>query len=139
MSWASSAGVRSRMRQQRSQDTGPERRLRRELHLRGLRFRLHRPIVEGTRRRVDVVFVAARVAVDVRGCFWHGHDHDREQYLRRKNLDYWSPKVDGNRRRDTDTEKRLRDAGWEVVVVWECEDLNDAADRVERAVRSRVQ
>ena len=125
------------MQAQRSRDTAPEVTLRRLLHSRGLRFRIHRRIVRGTRRAVDIVFGSAKVAVDVRGCYWHGHEHDRTRYQRTKNLDYWLPKIAGNRARDADTERRLREAGWEVVVVWECEDLGLAADHIEALVRER--
>src|SRR5581483_11314522 len=117
-SWASSPGVRSRMQLQASKHTRPELALRRALHARGLRFRLHRQIVPGTRRTVDIVFGPARVAVDVRGCYWHGHAHEFEAYQRRRNIDYWQPKIAGNRKRDADTECRLTEAGWLVVVVW---------------------
>lgn len=129
------------MQQQRERDTGPERRLRSELHYRGVRFRLQRQIVTGTRRAIDIVFPAARVAVDVRGCFWHGHEHDAEEYghTRTKNLDYWSPKVARNRARDHDTQARLTEAGWHVVVVWACDDLGRAADEIARIVRDRRQ
>lgn len=123
------------MQQQRSRDTGPELALRRMLHSRGLRYRLHREIVPGTRRRVDIVFGSARVAVDVRGCYWHGHEHAFEEYRRRQNLHYWGPKIAGNRARDMDTSNRLLAAGWRLVVVWECDDLTLAADLIETHVR----
>lgn len=127
------------MQQQRSRDTGPELTLRRALHHRGLRYRLHRPVVPGTRRTVDIVFGPAKVAVDVRGCYWHGHPHDVDAYVRTENLDYWGPKIAGNKARDADTEQRLRAAGWTVVVVWECEDMDAAVNRVLEAVSARRQ
>lgn len=136
-SWATTPGIRSRMQQQRSRDTKPEVALRRALHRRGLRYRVHRPIVPGTKRKVDIVFGPTRVAVDVRGCYWHGHEHDAAQYRRTENLDYWVPKIAGNQRRDEDTEARLREAGWTVLVVWECEDLEAAAERIAAEVRTR--
>src|SRR4051794_2033798 len=72
-SWASSPGVRSRMRLQRSRDTSPEMALRRILHSRGLRYRVDATLpLRGVRRRADIVFRRARVAVFVDGCFWHG-------------------------------------------------------------------
>lgn len=127
------------MQQQRAVDTTPELQLRRELHRRGLRYRLQQTIVTGTKRRVDIVFPSARVAVDVRGCFWHCHQHDVEQYghTRAKNTAYWSTKLDGNRRRDQDTEQRLLEAGWQVIVVWECQNAVEAADLIQQAVRAR--
>jgi DNA mismatch endonuclease (patch repair protein) len=127
------------MQLQRSQNTEPELRLRKSLHKRGLRYRLHQGIVPGTKRRVDVVFRTARVAVDVRGCYWHGHAHEFEAYRRKHNLDYWQPKIVGNQRRDADTEHRLAETGWLLIVVWACEDVEAAAQRIEAAVRARRQ
>jgi DNA mismatch endonuclease (patch repair protein) len=127
------------MQKQRSSNTTPEVALRGLLHKRGLRYRLHREIVPGTRRKVDIVFPAPKVAVDVRGCFWHGHAHDLAKYgaTRKKNLDYWIPKIDRNRARDLDTQRRLKRSGWKVIVVWECDDLEKVTDRIELAVRQR--
>jgi DNA mismatch endonuclease (patch repair protein) len=125
------------MQQQRSKDTGPEMVLRRALHGQGLRYRVHQRIVPGTRRSVDIVFASARVAVDVRGCYWHGHEHAFAEYKRRQNLDYWQPKIAGNRARDDDTAERLRADGWHLVVVWECDDVDAAARRIGRLVRKR--
>lgn len=137
-SWASTPGVRSRMQQQRSADTGPELRLRKALHGRGLRYQLHRAIVPGTkRRRVDIAFPRARVAVFVDGCFWHGcAEHGRR--LHDINRWYWPAKIEGNRERDRDTDARLTDAGWRVVRVWEHDDPEQAAVRIERIVAGRL-
>lgn len=137
-SWASTPGVRRRMQQQRGHDTVPEVRLRRALHRRGLRFRLHRPIVPGTKRRnVDIAFSRARVAVFVDGCFWHGcQDHGRR--LHDVNRWYWPAKIEGNRERDRDTDSRLAGAGWLVMRVWEHEDPEDAAERIAQALSQRL-
>lgn len=123
------------MQQQRSRNTRPEMELRSRLHELGLRYRLHRPVVPGTRRTVDIAFGPSRVAVDVRGCYWHGHNHDG--YARRRNLQYWIPKIEGNKTRDADTERRLKEAGWELIVVWECDDAARAAKRIAQRVRAR--
>jgi DNA mismatch endonuclease (patch repair protein) len=131
----SSAGVSSRMRQQPSRSTGPEVALRRELHRRGLRYRLQRRVLPDVRRTADIVFGPARVVVDVRGCYWHGcAEHGTRP---RVNNAYWDAKLARNRARDVDTEQRLRAAGWSVVVVWEHEDPRSAADRVQAAVEAR--
>lgn len=130
-----SAGVSSKMRRQGSRSTGPEMRLRRELHRRGLRYRVHRRILADVRRTADIVFGPSRVVVDVRGCYWHGcPEHGTRP---RNNSGYWDAKLARNRARDSDTEQRLRTAGWEVVVVWEHEDPVEAADRVEVTVEAR--
>jgi DNA mismatch endonuclease (patch repair protein) len=125
------------MQLQRERDTMPELRLRRELHRRGLRYRLDQPIVPGTRRRrVDIVFPKAKVAVFVDGCFWHGCP---EHGVRRHEINgwYWPDKIAGNRERDAETDQRLRAAGWTVVRIWEHEDLVQATARVVLAVRHR--
>ncbi|PZA23096.1 very short patch repair endonuclease [Modestobacter versicolor] len=123
------------MQLQKTRDTAPEMALRRELHRRGLRFRLHKKLLPDRRRSVDIVFPGPRVAVDVRGCFWHGcPDHYRRGSV---NAEWWEDKLQTNIARDALTEEQLRAAGYVVVVVWEHEQVVSAADRVERAVRER--
>jgi DNA mismatch endonuclease, patch repair protein len=117
-------------------DTAPETALRRELHRRGLRYRLERQIVPGTRRRADIVFGPAKVAVFVDGCFWHGCP-DHGAHVPTTNQWYWPAKIAGNKRRDADTDMRLREAGWRVIRVWEHEDPNDAAMRIDAVIRCR--
>jgi len=121
------------MTRQPSRDTKPELALRRELHRRGLRYRVQQRLLPDARRTVDIVFSGPRVAVDVRGCFWHGCP---EHWTRPKaNRAWWEDKIAANRARDADTDDRLREAGWTVLVVWEHEDAAAAADRVEALVR----
>ena len=122
------------MRGNRSRDTKPEVALRSLLHRRGLRFRKHCSVVQGLRCRPDIVFPKARVAVEVRGCFWHLCPQDA--VLPKSNLEYWIPKVEGNVERDRRNEAALADAGWKLLVVWEHDDLIDACERIETAVRS---
>lgn len=122
------------MQLQRGRDTVPEMALRRELHRRGLRYRVDLPIVPGTRRRVDIVFTRAKVAVLVDGCFWHGcPEHGRRQHD--VNGWYWPNKILGNHRRDADTDMRLHEAGWTVIRVWEHEVVSTAADRIQALLR----
>jgi len=113
-------------------DTAGERALRRELHCRGLRFRLHRPVVEGTRRTVDILLVAARIAVFVDGCFWHGCP--QHGTLPKNNAEWWRRKIEANITRDRDTTTRLEASGWHVIRVWEHEPPKAAADRIAQAV-----
>jgi len=103
--FASSDAVRLRMSAQRSRDTAPELALRRRLHGMGLRYRVHTAPVAGLRRRADIVFGPARVAVFVDGCFWHGcplHGQRRHDV----NGWYWPDKIARNRIRDADTDAR---------------------------------
>jgi DNA mismatch endonuclease (patch repair protein) len=106
--------------------------LRSELHRRGLRFRKHVTVLPGLRCRPDVVFPAARVAVECRGCFWHLCEP--HAILPKSNLDYWLPKLQRNVERDQRNERALADAGWKLVVVWEHDDLIEAANRVSAIV-----
>ena len=130
-----SDAVRDRFRGQRTRDTVPEMALRRELHRRGLRYRVDTAPVTGVRRRADLVFTRRRVAVFVDGCFWHRcPNHGTAP---RHNADWWAAKLDRTVARDRDTDQRLADAGWQVVRVWEHEPAATAADRVEAAVRAR--
>jgi DNA mismatch endonuclease (patch repair protein) len=122
------------MENQARRDTGVERRLRSELWRRGLRYRVHRSVVD-RRRRHDIVFTPSRVAVDVRGCFWHGcPDHGT---MPKANRAWWQEKLAANRARDTDTEQRMMEAGWVLIVVWEHDEVLASADRVEAEVRRR--
>lgn len=121
------------MRRQRTRDTGPEMALRRELHRRGLRYRVDRRVLPATTRRSDIVFVGARVVVDVRGCYWHGcQEHGS---LPTANSEWWTAKIATTRLRDEDTELRLREAGWDVIVVWEHDDPQAVAAAIEARVK----
>jgi DNA mismatch endonuclease, patch repair protein len=122
------------MRGNRAKDTKPEVALRAELHRRGLRFRKHLAVIPGLRYAPDVVFPRSRVVVECRGCFWHlCRDH---AVLPKSNLDYWLPKLERNAQRDARNEAALNDTGWSLIVIWEHDDLMEAADSVEAAVRA---
>lgn len=100
----------------RGAHTKPEMLLRSALHMRGLRFRLHRRDLPG---RPDIVFVRKRVVVFVHGCFWHCHDCQYST-LPTTRQPFWKQKLAGNVRRDEDARRALTDKGWRIVVVWEC-------------------
>ena len=120
------------MRANRGRDTGPELALRRALHARGLRYRVDHPLPFDRRRRADVLFTRAKVAVFVDGCFWHGcPEHGTTP---RTNARFWSDKIGRNRARDADTTARLEAAGWVVLRFWEHDDPDRAAADVARAV-----
>lgn len=123
------------MSNQRRRDTTPEMALRRELFRRGLRYRVDQPVVPGTRRRrVDIVFPSAKVAIFVDGCFWHGCPQHGNAVL--ANGWYWPTKIENNCRRDADSDLRLIAAGWTVIRVWEHEAPVRAADRIEWVLRT---
>lgn len=105
------------MRAVRGADTGPEIAVRRLVHSMGYRYGLHCKDLPG---RPDLVFRRLRKVVFVHGCFWHRHNcpAGRVPDSRRQ---YWESKLDGNVRRDRRNQKALRDAGWQIMTVWECE------------------
>lgn len=132
----SSPAAAAVMRGNRGRDTGPEVALRSALHRRGLRFKKHSRPIPDLRSTPDVVFAGARVAVFLDGCFWHRcPEHGNSP---RVNSAYWSAKLDGNVARDRCNDAALREAGWEVVRVWEHEDPAAAADRLLQMVSRRV-
>lgn len=123
------------MQANRGRDTGPELALRRAVHALGLRYRVDARPLPSLRRRADMVFTRAKVAVFMDGCFWHGcPDHHT---VAKTNAEFWAEKVRGNRERDEETNRLLDEAGWAVVRVWEHEDPVDAAARVRRVVVAR--
>jgi DNA mismatch endonuclease, patch repair protein len=127
--------MQRRMSAQRSHDTAPELAIRRSLHSMGLRYRVHVQPLAGLRRKADIVFPRARVAVFVDGCFWHGcPQHGRRRH--EVNEWYWPEKIGRNQRRDADTDAQLHEAGWTVVRVWEHEPATGAAQLVADAVRA---
>jgi len=102
----------------KSQDTGPERLLRRILTDLGARYRLHRKDLPGS---PDLVMPGRRLAIFVHGCFWHGHDCARGARVPKTNRDYWLAKVARNVARDGRNLADLTAAGWRVETVWECQ------------------
>jgi len=125
------------MSRQRRRDTAPEIALRAELHRAGLRFRVDHLLPGIPRRRGDVVFTRARLAVFVDGCFWHAcPDHATTPGTRKE---WWTEKLRKNVERDRDTDRRLLRGGWAVLRFWEHEDPVASADVVIRRYRSLLE
>ena len=116
----------------RSRDTAPELAVRRALHAAGYRYRLHRKDLPG---RPDIVLPKYATAVQVHGCFWHGHHCRRGNRLPSTNADYWRKKIQGNRDRDRAASHALEEAGWRVIAIWECE-IDAATTRLLAALDS---
>lgn len=121
----------ARMMKVRNRDTAAEMAVRRELHRRGRRFFVQRALLPG-RRRVDIVFPRASVAVFIDGCFWHSCPIHATKPVR--NGEWWEVKLARNVTRDRSTDTELAALGWSVLRVWEHESPADAAGRIERAI-----
>jgi DNA mismatch endonuclease (patch repair protein) len=102
----------------KGRDTKPELAVRRALFREGFRYRLHRGDLPG---RPDIVLGRYRQAIFVHGCFWHGHDCPKGKKRPASNATFWNMKLDGNTERDRRNRSALEAAGWNVVVIWECE------------------
>lgn len=108
------------MRRIRSKDMKPEMVVRRLVHGMGYRYRLHRKDLPG---KPDLVFPGRKKVIFVHGCFWHQHGDPDCKIARRpkSNLDYWNPKLDRNVERDARNQAKLREMGWDPLIVWECQ------------------
>ena len=101
----------------RGKDTKPEITLRRALHARGLRYRLHAGDISG---RPDLAFPKYRAVIFVHGCFWHRHKRCRYATTPATRVDFWKRKFAANLKRDSIVRARLAATGWRVAIVWEC-------------------
>ncbi len=124
------------MRAVKSQDTAPERALRKLLHAVAPGYRLHRADLPG---KPDVVYGQRRLAIFMHGCFWHGHDCKRGARPPKNNADYWRRKIARNRARDEANVAALEALGWRALTIFECELKNEDAlkARLARALGAR--
>lgn len=102
----------------RSSDTKPEIAVRSLLHRMGFRFRLHRKDLPGN---PDIVLPKYKTVIFVHGCFWHRHEGCKYAYNPKSNTASWKKKFKSNIQRDKVVLSQLETAGWNVIVVWECE------------------
>jgi DNA mismatch endonuclease (patch repair protein) len=132
-----SRAARSRnMSRIRSEDTGPERLIRKTVFAMGYRFRLHRRDLPGT---PDIVLVKRRKVIFVHGCFWHGHSRCLRAKPPTSNVEFWKQKIERNTARDRAVVASLQRSGWSVCVVWQCElrDLGAVKAKLVKFLKSR--
>jgi DNA mismatch endonuclease (patch repair protein) len=110
------------MRRVRSKNTKPEMTVRRLTHAMGYRYRLHVNSLPG---KPDLVFSRRKKVIFVHGCMWHGHEGCSNNRRPSTRTDYWNPKLDGNKSRDNLNVQMLCEAGWQVLIIWECEVKKD--------------
>ena len=121
----------------RGKNTKPEILVRKGLHARGFRFRLHNKKLPGS---PDIVLPKYGVAIMVNGCFWHGHKGCRYATKPKTNVEFWETKIARNRHRDEVTTAHLEALGWTVITIWECElrnssQLDDRLDALAEGIR----
>jgi DNA mismatch endonuclease (patch repair protein) len=119
------------MQATRRRDTPGEIALRKALRAKGLRINSEVRL-PGTRRRADIAFKQAKIAVFVDGCFWHACP--RHGTWPKTNAAWWRSKIKSNQRRDRDTDRSLRSIGWTVLRFWTHEDAETAAQKVYKAI-----
>lgn len=100
-----------------SKNTRPELAVRKYLHAEGFRFRIHYKDLPG---KPDIVLPKFKAAIFVHGCFWHGHKGCRRAQLPATRTDWWANKIARNQERDKVQQAELREAGWRIMIVWEC-------------------
>ena len=129
--------TRSRMMASiRGRNTRPELQVRRFLHAKGLRFRLHDAVLPGT---PDIVLPKYSSVVFVHGCFWHRHQRCAFAYTPRSNRAFWREKFRANLERDERFKRTLRSAGWSVNVIWECGiDKSGTLEKLYRHIRAQL-
>jgi len=112
----------------KGKNTAPEIRVRQMLHKMGFRFRLHRKDLPG---KPDLVLPKYRLCIFVHGCFWHQHPGCKRATIPESNQEFWLTKFQGTLKRDKQAEKELRQQGWRVCIIWECETKKEESlDRV---------
>ena len=118
----------------RGKDSSPELKLRTLVHGMGFRYRLHVKDLPGS---PDLVFPARRAVIFMHGCFWHRHPDCKLARMPKSKLNFWKPKLEGNRKRDLANQKKLLEMGWRVQVIWECEMANP--EQVSKKVQKFLQ
>ena len=114
----------------RSKNSRPELAVRKLVFGLGYRYRLHARELPGC---PDLVFRPRRKVIFVHGCFWHRHPNCVLARMPKSRLEFWGPKLEGNRERDDRNKKALAREGWKVLTIWECELSN--AERLKRIIR----
>lgn len=117
------------MRRIKAAHTKPEMLVRRMVHAMGYRYRLHRKDLPG---KPDLIFGPKRKAIFVHGCFWHQHSGCKAGRLPNSNAGYWHEKLRRNVERDAKVQADLKERGWDILTLWDCE-INDG-----EALRNRL-
>ncbi|RSC93102.1 very short patch repair endonuclease [Tenacibaculum singaporense] len=119
MSDVHSKKVRSyNMSQIKGKNTKPEMLVRKFLHSKGFRFRIHDKKLPG---KPDIVLPKYKTIIEVQGCFWHGHKNCKYFVLPKTNREFWQNKIMNNINRDKVNIEKLKELGWNIIILWECQ------------------
>ncbi len=120
----------------RAKDTKPEIIVRKYLHSRGFRYRLHTKYLPG---KPDIVLLKYKTVIFVHGCFWHGHKGCKYFVMPKSRQDYWVPKIQSNIKKDKLHRKELKKLGWNVLTFWECQLRKNKANKNLLLLASEIQ
>ena len=104
------------MSRNKNKDTALEILIRKAIHAKGFRYKLHDKKLPG---KPDLVFPKYKAVIFINGCFWHGHGCSLFKWPA-TNEDFWKKKISGNQKRDLSNIQKLKSSGWKVLTVWEC-------------------
>lgn len=119
----------------RGKNTKPEMLVRQKLFAAGFRYRLN---VKNLPGKPDLVFKKYKTAVFIHGCFWHGHEHCRYFVVPKTRTDFWMEKINGNVKRDHENERKLHEAGWQILTVWECQLKKNLVDESIEQLKEKI-
>ncbi|MFY7936961.1 MAG: very short patch repair endonuclease [Flavobacterium sp.] len=117
---------RFNMQQIKGTNTKPEILLRKLLFSKGFRYRINNKNLPG---KPDIVLKKYKTVIFVNGCFWHGHENCRYYVIPKTRTEFWTDKINGNKKRDKKNTELLIQMGWKVITVWECELKKDKVDQ----------
>ncbi len=108
----------------KGKNTKPEMLVRKFLHANGFRYRLHDKKLPG---KPDIVLPKYKTVIFVHGCFWHGHEGCKYYTVPKTRTEWWEEKINGNIVKDNKAVQHLQQAGWKVIIIWECHLKKDKA------------
>ena len=110
----------------KAKNTKPEEIVRKALFAKGFRYRKNDRRLPGT---PDIVLSKYRTVIFVNGCFWHGHKGCKYYVVPKTNTEFWLNKIKSNIDRDAIKATQLKELGWRVITVWECELKKDKREQ----------
>ena len=106
------------MSQIRAKNTKPEMLVRKFLHAQGFRYSLHKKTLPG---KPDIVLPKYKTVIFIHGCFWHGHKNCKYFVVPKTRTKWWLKKIHSNKTNDSKASKALKNEGWRVIIIWECQ------------------